>query len=122
MEAELETGEAVKSARAFSADDYTAQAYLSMLWGALAFASMGALGHLAGERCSWQLVAVARTSLALIFSVVFALVTGVRLVFSEPLDPKLSRVSVTDPAGRQTNGTITGTQMVVLLATNAPGA
>jgi drug/metabolite transporter (DMT)-like permease len=38
-----------------------------MLWGALAFALMGALGHLAGERCSWQLVAVARTSVALVF-------------------------------------------------------
>jgi drug/metabolite transporter (DMT)-like permease len=61
-----------------------AQAYLSMLWGAFAFASMGALGHLAGERCSWQLVAVARTALALIFSVTFALVTGVRLVFFKP--------------------------------------
>ncbi|HYJ45660.1 MAG TPA: DMT family transporter, partial [Pyrinomonadaceae bacterium] len=84
MEAELETGETVKSIRTFSADDSAAQAYLSMLWGALAFASMGALGHLAGERCSWQLVAVARTTLALIFSILFALITGVRLVFIKP--------------------------------------
>jgi drug/metabolite transporter (DMT)-like permease len=82
MQAELKTGEAVKSVRAPA--DPAAQAYLSMIWGALAFASMGALGHLAGERCSWQLVAVARSSLALIFSVVFALVTGVRLVFFKP--------------------------------------
>ena len=84
MEAELETVEAVKNVRAHSADDFAAQAYLSMIWGALAFASMGALGHLAGERCSWQLVAVARTSLALVFSLVFALATGVRLVFRRP--------------------------------------
>src|SRR4051794_5032468 len=84
MEAELEAGEAVGGARADAENDDTAQAYLSMLWGALAFASMGALGHLAGERCSWQLVAVARTSLALVFSVIFALVTGVRLVFFKP--------------------------------------
>lgn len=84
MEAELETGEIVKSVRVDLADDAAAQAYLAMIWGALAFASMGALGHLAGERCSWQLVAVARTSLALVFSVAFALVMGVRLVFFKP--------------------------------------
>ncbi|HEX8889414.1 MAG TPA: DMT family transporter [Pyrinomonadaceae bacterium] len=84
MEAELETSEAVKSVHTLAAGYSAAQAYLSMLWGALAFASMGALGHLAGERCSWQLVAVARTSLALIFSVLFALATGVRLVFFKP--------------------------------------
>lgn len=59
-------------------------AYLSMLWGALAFAAMGALGHLAGERCSWQLVALARSSLALIFSLVFALFAGARLVLFKP--------------------------------------
>src|SRR5438128_1892815 len=45
----------------------------------------------------------------------------VHLFFSEPLDPKLSRVTVTDPTGRGTNGKITATQMVVLLSTNAPG-
>jgi drug/metabolite transporter (DMT)-like permease len=61
-----------------------AQAYLWMLWGAFAFASMGALGHLAGERCSWQIVALARTALALVFSLVFALATRVKLFFWRP--------------------------------------
>ncbi len=65
-------------------EKHASAAYLSMLWGALAFAAMGALGHLAGERCSWQLVALARSSLALVFSLVFALVAGVRLVFLRP--------------------------------------
>jgi drug/metabolite transporter (DMT)-like permease len=77
----------VKSAgetRPYSVEDNTSAAYLSMLWGAFAFASMGALGHLAGERCSWQLVALARTSLALVFSLLFAYVAGVKLVFLKP--------------------------------------
>jgi len=65
-------------------EDQHARAYAAMLWGALAFALMGALGHLAGERCSWQLVAVARTSLALVFSLLFAVAMGVRLVFFRP--------------------------------------
>lgn len=61
-----------------------AQAYLWMVWGAFAFASMGALGHLAGDRCSWQTVALARTALAFIFSLIFALSTGVKLFFWRP--------------------------------------
>jgi drug/metabolite transporter (DMT)-like permease len=60
------------------------QAYLWMLWGSFAFATMGALGHLAGERCSWQIVALARTALALVFSLAFALATGVKLFFWRP--------------------------------------
>jgi drug/metabolite transporter (DMT)-like permease len=71
-------------AESYALENHTTEAYLSMLWGAFAFASMGALGHLAGERCSWQLVALARTSLALLFATLFALVTGVRLVFLKP--------------------------------------
>lgn len=83
-QAEITTGKTAGEARTYTIEEHTTQAYLSMLWGALAFASMGALGHLAGERCSWQLVALARTSLALIFSLIFALITGVRLVFLKP--------------------------------------
>lgn len=55
-----------------------------MLWGALAFAVMGELGHLAGGWCSWQLVAVARTSVALVLSVAIARAAGVRLVLFRP--------------------------------------
>lgn len=84
MEAGITTGKTAGENQTPIVKDHAAQAYLSMIWGALAFASMGALGHLAGERCSWQLVAVARSSVALVFALIFALVTGVRLVFLRP--------------------------------------
>src|SRR4051794_1048898 len=60
------------------------QAYLSMLGGALAFAVMGATSHLAGAYCDWRIIALARSSLALVFSLTFALAAGVRLVFLRP--------------------------------------
>lgn len=50
----------------------------------MAFATMGALSHLAGERCDWQIVAVARTSLAFLFSLGLAVSTNVPLVFLKP--------------------------------------
>jgi drug/metabolite transporter (DMT)-like permease len=55
-----------------------------MLSGAAAFATMGALSHLAGERCDWRLVAVARTLVAFVLSASFARATGVRLVVFGP--------------------------------------
>ena len=58
--------------------------YLHMLWGSLAFAGMGAFGHLAGESCSWQWVAVARTSVAFVIAFIVAKLCGVRLVFWKP--------------------------------------
>ncbi|MCA1592494.1 MAG: DMT family transporter [Acidobacteria bacterium] len=61
-----------------------AQAYLYMLWGASAFAVMGALSHLAGERCGWQIVAAARTSVAFVFSLAVAFAWRVRLVLLRP--------------------------------------
>lgn len=61
-----------------------AEAYLSMIWGALTFATMGALSHFAGDYFSWQLIALARTSLALIFSFIIAVSSGVRLVLFRP--------------------------------------
>lgn len=59
-------------------------AYTNMLWGALAFAAMGAFGHAAGERCSWQFVPAARTVVA--FAIAFAVAkgAGVKLVFPGP--------------------------------------
>src|SRR5688500_15632957 len=60
------------------------RAYLFMLLSSLAFASMGALSHLAGERCDWQLVAVARGSLAFVFTLTLSLAAGVRLVLFRP--------------------------------------
>jgi drug/metabolite transporter (DMT)-like permease len=61
-----------------------ARAYLFMLFGSLAFASMGAFSHLAGERCDWHLVAVARTSLAFVFTLTLSVASGVRLVLLRP--------------------------------------
>jgi drug/metabolite transporter (DMT)-like permease len=62
----------------------TNSAYLFMLAGALSFAVMGAFSHLAGERCDWQIVALARASLAFVFSAGLALSTGARLVVLRP--------------------------------------
>jgi drug/metabolite transporter (DMT)-like permease len=60
------------------------RAYLFMLLSSLAFASMGAFSHLAGERCDWHIVAVARSSLAFVFTLTLALLSGVRLVLFRP--------------------------------------
>jgi drug/metabolite transporter (DMT)-like permease len=84
MESEIEAGKTTVQTRVHAAEDAALRAYFLMLWGAFAFALMGAVGHLAGERCSWQLVALARASLALLFSLIFALSTGVKLFFLRP--------------------------------------
>jgi drug/metabolite transporter (DMT)-like permease len=55
-----------------------------MLLGAFAFASMGAFSHLAGERCDWHLVAVARSSVAFVLTLTLSLLAGVRLVLFRP--------------------------------------
>jgi drug/metabolite transporter (DMT)-like permease len=65
-------------------DEHTNRAYIFMLASSLAFAAMGALSHVAGERCDWQIVALARTSLAFVFSLGLSLSTGVRLVLWRP--------------------------------------
>jgi drug/metabolite transporter (DMT)-like permease len=61
-----------------------AAAYLAMVWGALAFALMGALSHQAGLRCDWRLVAAARASVAFVCALALALTAGVRLVVLRP--------------------------------------
>jgi len=43
------------------------------------------------------------------------------LQFSQPLDPRLSRVTVADPAGTRAAGKASGTEARVALATNQPG-
>jgi drug/metabolite transporter (DMT)-like permease len=55
-----------------------------MLLGSLAFASMGALSHLAGERCDWHLVDVARSTQAFALTLTLSLLSGVRLVLFRP--------------------------------------
>ena len=56
-------------------------AYLNMLWGAFAFAAMGAFSHAAGERCSWQLVSVGRTMVMFLIAAALARAAGVKIVF-----------------------------------------
>jgi drug/metabolite transporter (DMT)-like permease len=58
--------------------------YAWMLFGALAFAVMGSLVHALGPSCNWQVVALARTGLALGFASGLTLVAGVKLVFWRP--------------------------------------
>jgi drug/metabolite transporter (DMT)-like permease len=55
-----------------------------MLAGCGSFAVMSALAHAAGERCSWQTVAVCRAFLVFLFVGAFAVATGTRLVFFRP--------------------------------------
>ena len=62
----------------------TNRAYLFMLASALSFAVMGALGHLAGGRCDWHLVAFARSSVAFLLTLALSLLAGVRLVLFRP--------------------------------------
>lgn len=55
-----------------------------MLWASFAFAVMAAVSHWAGEHCDWQLVVVARATVAFFFSLVIAKSLGVKLVFRGP--------------------------------------
>lgn len=59
-------------------------AYLHMLWASVAFAVMAAFSHWAGERCDWQLVTVSRASIAFLFSLAVARISGVKLVIRGP--------------------------------------
>lgn len=67
-----------------SPKDHAGQAYLYMLSSSLAFATMGAISHLAGAHTDWQVVALARTLVAFVLTAALALATGVRLVFFRP--------------------------------------
>lgn len=67
-----------------AADEQTKRAYAFMLASSLSFAVMGALSHAAGERCDWQVVAVARSSLAFLLTLTLSLSAGVRLVLFRP--------------------------------------
>jgi drug/metabolite transporter (DMT)-like permease len=66
------------------APEQTGRAYAFMLASAFSFAVMGALGHAAGERCDWHLVAAARSSVAFVLTLSLSLASGVRLVFFRP--------------------------------------
>jgi drug/metabolite transporter (DMT)-like permease len=58
--------------------------YLSMLVGSMAFAVMSTLAHALGPSCDWQIIALARSSLAFLFAIILAMSAGVRLVLWRP--------------------------------------
>jgi drug/metabolite transporter (DMT)-like permease len=58
--------------------------YLWMLLGSLSFALMGTLVHALTESCDWQVIALVRSGLAMIFAAGLALWAGARLVVWRP--------------------------------------
>jgi drug/metabolite transporter (DMT)-like permease len=54
--------------------------FIWMLFGSLAFASMGTMAHALNETCDWQVVALARTALVLVFVLPFALAGKTKFV------------------------------------------
>jgi drug/metabolite transporter (DMT)-like permease len=55
-----------------------------MLLGSFSFSVMAALAHMAGDRCEWQVVALSRCFLVLLFVGVPAIATGTKLVLWRP--------------------------------------
>jgi drug/metabolite transporter (DMT)-like permease len=64
--------------------DSTLSPYLAMLLGSLSFAFMAAMAHGLGSVCDWQVIALARTGLALLFALSLCLAARVKLVFLKP--------------------------------------
>jgi drug/metabolite transporter (DMT)-like permease len=60
------------------------QPYVWMLVGSFCFAWMGAAAHALRARCDWQVVALARSTLPLVFGASLALLAGARLVLFSP--------------------------------------
>jgi drug/metabolite transporter (DMT)-like permease len=58
--------------------------YILMLWGAFAFACMGAFTHAAKDYCDWQVIAFARSGVALLIAGVLAFCDKSPLVFLRP--------------------------------------
>ena len=75
---------AARPPRASRSDPRAAAPYAWMLFAAAAFAVMGACTRAAGEHVDWRLIALARASLALLFSVALAAATGVKLIVFAP--------------------------------------
>jgi drug/metabolite transporter (DMT)-like permease len=62
----------------------TTRPYLLMLLGSMAFAIMSTLAHALGSSCDWQIIALARSSLAFLFAGILALSAGAQLVLWRP--------------------------------------
>src|SRR5258706_314777 len=59
-------------------------AYAWMLIGSLVFAVMGTIAHTLGESYDWQVIALARAFLALVFAAMLARGAKAQLVFGRP--------------------------------------
>lgn len=58
--------------------------YVWMLLGSLIFAVMGTMAHALAASCDWQLIALARAGLALVFAALLARAAKAQLVFARP--------------------------------------
>ncbi len=58
--------------------------YLWMLSGSLSFSVMGFVAHILGTYCDWQVIALVRATLAMVFSAALAWSSGAHLVFLRP--------------------------------------
>ncbi len=58
--------------------------YLWMLSGSFSFAIMGVIAHSLGETCDWQVIALARCGLALLFALGLVWLHGARLAIWKP--------------------------------------
>ena len=58
--------------------------YLWMLIGAFAFAMMGTLTHALRDHFDWQVIALVRATLALVFATGLAVANGTRFVYFKP--------------------------------------
>ena len=58
--------------------------YVWMVFGALAFAVMSELAYALGPKCDWQLVAIARTGIAMLCAAALTVSGGARLVYFRP--------------------------------------
>src|SRR5262245_46620347 len=58
--------------------------YIWMTCGALAFAAMSEFANRAGKYCDWQVVAIARAGLAMVFAGMLAVAAGAKLAFLRP--------------------------------------
>src|SRR5262249_18728861 len=58
--------------------------YLWMLCGSASFAVMGTMARAVSETCDWQVIALARSALPMLFATGLALAAGARLFFRWP--------------------------------------
>lgn len=73
-----------ESAESLDPTEHPLRPYGWMLSGSVAFAIMATLAHAIGDRCDWQIVAIVRTGVALLFAASLALLGRARLVFWQP--------------------------------------